>query len=337
MFTRRHVAAIKDEIKSKRITLDMKEIRIDFIDFWPNLNKTNNYFYNILSERYTVIIDGSNPDLIFYSCFGKEYLNYKCKRVYFTGENLRPNFTACDFAFTFDFNASKIHFRLPLYLLYIDEVNMNNQICEIKSRSELIKAWSQKTKFCCMVVSNPNALDRINFFNELSKYVQVDSGGKVLNNVGGPVADKKEFIKDYKFVISFENECHDGYTTEKIIEPMFVDSIPIYWGNKNVGKDFNTKRFLNFYDFETEEALIERLFEIDKDFQIAIDMLSQHVFNAQTDSPSKIRGKVLNSLENIIKSEKKPKAQTYHEIIHLMNTEYKRKIKKAIKKILFRK
>ena len=25
-----------------------KEVKINFIDFWPNLNKTNNYFYNLI-------------------------------------------------------------------------------------------------------------------------------------------------------------------------------------------------------------------------------------------------------------------------------------------------
>ena len=71
----------------------------------------------------------------------------------------------------------------------------------------------------------------MDFFVKLSKYKQVDSGGRTLNNIGGPVEDKMEFIKDYRFVISFENAEYPGYTTEKIIQPMFVDSIPIYWGN----------------------------------------------------------------------------------------------------------
>ena len=50
----------------------MKEIRIDFIDFWENLKKTDNYFYNLLTENYRVIIDNDDPELIFYSCFGKK-------------------------------------------------------------------------------------------------------------------------------------------------------------------------------------------------------------------------------------------------------------------------
>jgi len=306
----------------------MRDIKIDFVDFWPNLDKTNNYFYNILSEFYNVIIDTANPDLIFYSCYGYDYLKYKCKRIYFTGENKRPDFTACDFAFSFDFNNRKDHYRLPLYLLYLDEANMNGKITEIKSKNELSEVWANKKKLCCMVISNPNALERINFFHKLSTYIDVDSGGKVLNNVGGPVPNKKEFIQDYKFVISFENECHDGYTTEKIIEPMFVDSIPIYWGNKLVSKEFNTKRFLNYHDFETEEALIERLIEIDKNPMLALEILKQPVFNPQVESPSEIRENVLEIITNVLNDTNRTKAQTYFEIIHLINLGCRRKFKK---------
>ena len=34
---------------------------------------------------------------------------------------------------------------------------------------------------------------------------------------------------------------------------MLASSIPIYWGNNLVHRDFNTKSFLNYYDFEKIE------------------------------------------------------------------------------------
>ena len=70
-----------------------------------------------------------------------------------------------------------------------------------------------------------------------------------LNNVGGPVKNKIDFIMDHKFTIAFENSSYPGYTTEKIFEPMLVNSIPLYWGNPLVDRDFNTKSFLNFHDY----------------------------------------------------------------------------------------
>lgn len=301
----------------------MKEIKINFTDFWPGLNKTNNYFYNLLAEQYTVIID-ENPDLLFYSCFGTEYLNYKCKRIYYTGENIRPDFTGCDFAFSFDFNSNKNHLRLPLYLLIIEENNAYNFLETVKTREELAQIWNNKTKFCCMVVSNARAKKRLDFFKKLSQFKTVDSGGKVFNNVGGRVKDKMVFIRDYKFVLSFENETHDGYTTEKILQPIMVDSIPIYWGNKKVDKDFNTKRFINHSDFKTENELIDRLLAIDKDPNLAIEMLQQPVFSTEKKPHNAERQEIFNAIDGVLKSKNKPRASTYIEKIHFLKRKFKR-------------
>ena len=68
--------------------------------------------------------------------------------------------------------------------------------------------------------------------------------GRVLNTLGHRVADKQAFLRDYKFTIAFENESHPGYTTEKIVEPMLADSIPIYWGDPLVGTDFEVESWL---------------------------------------------------------------------------------------------
>lgn len=308
----------------------MKEIKINFTDFWPDLDKTNNYFYNLLSEQYNVIID-ENPDLLFYSCYSSNYLNYNCKRIYYTAENLRPDFSGCDFAFSFDFNSNKNHFRLPLYLLTIEDNKDFYILDKSRTREELSQIWKNKSKFCCMVVSNSRAKKRLDFFKNLSQYKTVDSGGKVFNNVGGRVMDKMAFIKEYKFVISFENECHDGYTTEKILQPIMVDSIPIYWGNKKVGEDFNTKRFINYFDFKTEKELIDRLLEIEKNPNLAIEMLQQPVFSTKKKSFDAEREEIFNAIEGVFKSKSKPRATTYFETIHFI----KRKIKR-IKPVISR-
>ncbi|WP_416171499.1 glycosyltransferase family 10 domain-containing protein [Algoriphagus boritolerans] len=76
-------------------------------------------------------------------------------------------------------------------------------------------------KFCCFLASNERAKERIEFFKKLSQYKQVDSGGIVHNNLGFRVSDKMKFIKDYKFIVAFENSSYPGYITEKIWHPFF--------------------------------------------------------------------------------------------------------------------
>jgi hypothetical protein len=127
-------------------------------------------------------------------------------------------------------------------------------------------------------VSNPNCKERNYFFHELSNYKIVDSGGRFLNNTGLPVENKMEFIKDYKFVIAFENSSYPGYTTEKLIEPFLVNSIPIYWGNPVVGKDFNTKSFINIEDVSQFDGAIKKIIELDNDDEKYLAMLNQPCF-----------------------------------------------------------
>jgi hypothetical protein len=103
-----------------------------------------------------------------------------------------------------------------------------------------------------------------------------------MNNIGYAVPDKRKFQSEYKFSIAFENEAyrpqHPGYTTEKIMEPMTVNSVPIYWGNHLINKEFNTKSFVNFYDFKDMNEMIDYIIELDKDDNKYLEMLNQPWF-----------------------------------------------------------
>ncbi|RKS13349.1 glycosyltransferase family 10 domain-containing protein [Flavobacterium sp. 120] len=310
----------------------MKEIKINFVDFWPSFNKTNNYFYNLLVKKYIVLID-EKPDFLFYSCFGEEYLKFDCFRIFYTGENRRPDFSVCDYAFSFDYNNRKNHFRLPLYSLYIDHCDMLDQLQTIVNREEARRIWRTKSKFCCMVISNPNCIERIEFFKNLSKVKLIDSGGAVLNNVGGRVADKFDFIKDYKFVISFENKEQDGYTTEKIMEPIFKDCIPIYWGNRLIDKDFNAKRFIDYNKFKSEKDLIDEMLKIDQNEELAIDIIMQPTFSLDKLSHEEEHQEVLRILIKIIENHENLFVRKLWRYILRYNIGYKKHKKRFLVKL----
>jgi alpha(1,3/1,4) fucosyltransferase len=237
----------------------MESIRVNFGYFWPGFKPEDNYFTRILGKKYKVELS-QQPDLYFFThpYNGKrDYLQYKCHRVFLGWENARTDWTCCDYALDSDFvHDNPRHKRWPIWATW----NMKKLI-EPKSPEAFLK----KRKFACMVVSNAHAKHRIDFFHKLSKYKQVDSGGRHLNNIGGPVANKMDFIKDYKFVLSFENSSHPGYTTEKLIEPMLANSIPVYWGNAEVNKDFNTNSFVHVNQHTSFDEAIEQIIELDKD------------------------------------------------------------------------
>lgn len=247
-------------------------IKLAFSDFWSGFDPENNYFTKLLRTRYNVVISDT-PDFLIYSWFGKNHLKYKCYRIYFSGENERPDFRICDFAFTFDQLVHPDHYRLPLYAMYCEPEDL------IKQDFNAEQVLAAKKSFCNFVYSNHRCRKRNQFFRQLSKYKQVDSGGRYLNNIGGPVRDKMAFIQHYKFTIAFENESTPGYTTEKIVQPMLAGSLPIYWGNPLVHLDFNPKSFINYYDYGSNEALIERIMEVDQNDDLYLEYLRQSSYN----------------------------------------------------------
>ena len=122
----------------------------------------------------------------------------------------------------------------------------------------------QDRDFCSFVVSNSReSEERIRFFHDLSEYRPVASGGKYANNVGGPVTDKRAFIRNYKFNIAFENSSYPGYTTEKIAEAWVEGCIPIYWGNPRIEEEINPGCFINVGKFSSHHEAIEYILEVD--------------------------------------------------------------------------
>jgi len=245
-----------------------KKIKIDFSDFWGGFNKTDNYFYNLLKEEFEIEISGQ-PDYLFFSIFGNSHQSYKCVKIFYTGENIAPPLGYCQYSFSFDYLDDSRNYRLPHYLLYDGYYELQ--------RPKVIEESMVNRKFCNFVASNGNCQERNQFVNELSKYKKVDCGGRFMNNIGYAVTDKRKFQSEYKFSIAFENNAYRpqqiGYTTEKIMEPMTVNSIPLYWGNPRIDLEFNTKSFVNFYDFGDTEKMIEYIIELDKNDDKYLDVL----------------------------------------------------------------
>ena len=234
------------------------KLRVFFTDFWKDFNCNENYFIDTLKKNYEIIIDGKNPELLIFSYLGKEFLNYpKCIKIFYTGENIRPSYWESDYSLSFDYPTyGGRNFRLPLYVLY----GANEALLKPKNGREIL---AEKSKFCNFVVSNPICKKRNEFFQLLNKVKHVDSGGKLYNNIGYLIENKLDFIKDYRFSIAFENSSFEGYTTEKIFEPMKVNSIPIYWGNSLIKKDFNAKSFINVHDFSTLQECVNYIVSLD--------------------------------------------------------------------------
>ena len=138
---------------------------------------------------------------------------------------------------------------------------------------------SSRPDFCACVVSNT---EREPAFQELlallGEHQPVRSGGKLLNNVGGPVADKAAFLQRARFGLAVENTSRPGYITEKITDVFAAGAIPIYWGAPDVAKDFNPAAFVNCHDYPTLRAAADAVRALDRDPARYAAMLAETPF-----------------------------------------------------------
>jgi hypothetical protein len=287
----------------------MKKIRIDFCDFSFNYSKTNNYLFKLLSERFELELC-DQPDFLIHSCYGHEHRLHSGVRIFFSGESDIPNFRECDYSIASVKLDSPQHLQLPNYVTYGEADKI------IKRRDNFEQILAGKTKFCSFVVSSHNPRknrNRLEFFRQLSKYKRVDSGGRFMNNIGGPIPGgsrgKIDFLRAYKFNIAFENLSRRGYTTEKIFEPMAARCLPIYWGNPLIAEEFNQRSFLNYADFPSEETLIEKIIELDNDDAKYLEYLRQPYFYGDEPNIYFSRERLLDFFEQIFSNRIVPVAQ----------------------------
>lgn len=246
----------------------MKQIKIAFTDFWDIFDPEDNFITQALKKNFDVIIS-DDPDFVFCSIFGRRHLRYDCAKIFYTGENIEPDFNLVDYALGFaEMDYYDRYLRFPHYILY-------PHACELALRNiSMTDDELLSRDFGSYVISNAvSSEQRGIMIDKLSSYKPLASGGRYHNNVGGPVADKIEFSRAYKFSIAFENSSSRGYTTEKIMESFAAATIPIYWGNPDIAKEFNPDRFINCHDFDCFEDVIEYVGKIDNDDELYLKMV----------------------------------------------------------------
>lgn len=239
----------------------MKKINVDFIDCNSSMLFARDMVLECLKRRYEVNIT-DKPDFVFDFGLGHRFVKAEGVKILLNGENSHPDFNFFDYAMgSDDIVFGDRYCRVPHFVLYPEFATM-------KDKTELSDEALLNRGFCSFVVSRATGHHgdpmREYFFHELSKYKQVASGGRWMNNVGGPIANKLDFCRGYKFHIAFENSSSLGYTTEKLMQAFAADTVPIYYGNEDVGKDFNTDAFIHVKSKKDVKEAIERIVDLDK-------------------------------------------------------------------------
>jgi alpha(1,3/1,4) fucosyltransferase len=129
--------------------------------------------------------------------------------------------------------------------------------------------------FCNFIVSNPGCRTRNRMFMALDRRRRVHSLGTFLKNSDDPRLSERDVgswrrsklpvLADYRFTLAFENCSRPGYATEKLIDAWLAGSVPIYWGDPHLQRDFPTAGMVVLERGASIEEFADRIIEIDDD------------------------------------------------------------------------
>jgi len=222
-----------------------------------------------------------DADVCFSSVFGSDNTPVD-RTIFYIGENLRPNFSRCRFALSFDLDDwGGRNFYLPLWYarlqwpglvlkrqgdqgLHGHEPLIPVGVLSAGRSAEGLGAneRSAPRKFCAMVASAAESF-RINAWLFLSAYKQVEGFGMLFGN---PLnRSKASVLGDYKFCLCPENGLHPGYVTEKLFDAYAAGCVPLYYGDISGNPGINQRAFINYVESQSIERFLERVVAADND------------------------------------------------------------------------
>ena len=288
-----------------KMTNELPVLSLNFSDCPIHLE---NFFVRALSRRYCLNRE-ERPEFLVYALTGHRHRLYNCTKIWTHHEVYRPNWKECDYAVLPFLGNDPRHYYLPIYAYS-------------RSPEPLIRRnpdWDQiretKTRFCALLSAyvDRTVRHRMDFFHELNRRKKVDSIGRAANNTGRKVPSghepKLEALRPYKFNIAFENKELEGWTTEKMYDPLAVHTIPIFWGDRKAVKYFNPDAFINAYDFKNLADLADYVCAVDQDEKLFRKYLEAPPFRDNTPPDVFSEGRLLDFMGNIFTNPIRPVAQ----------------------------
>lgn len=266
----------------RAIPANSKVLRVGFMDFWPGFGQVDCHIKPLFLDMLSSAGRRSSPpfgvkevtsdfNVLMISQWGQKHHAFpSVPKFFFTGENDRPVYGSNIFLnLGFDYRPKdEAYVRLPLWALEVSwfrerkEQSVQNFIVPLPPVSMDSCLYPPPLKdhhrFCAFVVSHCGVHERESAFVKVDSWKHVDSPGSCKRNMKPLWRDsyvKARWLRQYRFIICYENNSTVGYLTEKLIHAKASGAVPIYWGDPRAGEDFDPAGFINANEMTEDEML----------------------------------------------------------------------------------
>lgn len=307
---------VRKEYYQKNILPFLKKIRVklicnwcsskDLCKDWNRMTQNNNYIWN------NIEITWENDNIDYYVIINKPGFNefyVPKKSIIFHMEpncdNSNVNWGVKTWGEWRDPDESKFLCvrtikKYPMIAYW--QLSTNYTDFHIK---KINKEYNKISSICSSKYYDPGHIKRIDFI----RYVEQRNDDNVKIDIFGynnfhnfrdyksPIIDKEEGMEKYKYYFMTENNSEVNYATEKIYEPILMESLCFYWGCPNLHEWINPKAYI-----------VLDLDNFEKSFDIIKNAIENNLWEERLEIIREEKKKILEKymffpvLENIIKS-----------------------------------
>jgi hypothetical protein len=191
-------------------------------------------------------------------------------------------------------SANKIN--MPEFIPYLYS---NYSIENLENKHKFIKEENKSQIAITSIISNSSFNERNFLLQVLMQHFPIANFGSLMNNVGGKLEFEyntlffNNFLKQFKFILAFENSIDETYITEKIFHGLLAGIIPIYYGSKNITDYINKERILIIEDL-SEKSILKVI------NKIQFLLHNKHVYDEIIRKPIFTNKKLFRTLDSII-------------------------------------
>jgi hypothetical protein len=256
----------------------VKTIKISRANF-PNTSMLYwaTFFEHVLKDRYNVVVDAENPDIVFYSNLyscpehldtytntnAKSHVDYdsSVKKVFCSGEDFGDHLAVIEQGSDYfaigptplveheRYLRYQIHNTTAAWGLYSESLLVDTPYDWLLKKRNGEDVLNSKKHFCG-VVQNSTVPYRVELFEKLTNYKFVRASGAWITNVppeeatihhasidGEGYKSKVNFLNSCKFSIQVQSSYTRYFTHEKMIQAYAANTIPIFYGNDKILED----------------------------------------------------------------------------------------------------
>jgi hypothetical protein len=275
--------------------------RVSFHGFWRSFDPEKSVFYDLIAdslegESVSICSNQENVDLEIHSVFqvtslikkGLDYVKGRYsrqewnrylevhhfgyerkrrklspKRIWYTGENLRPPFLEYDLCLSYDPNdVFTNNYYFPIWYLKMDWGLSSTSRRRNPADYLLPRKLLGNNDFACIFSSYVDP-QRARIIDAVEQATPVEKFGLAWGNY---VPDKNSLASNYGIQICPENDVYPGYITEKLFEAYDCGNVPVWIGSDLHGHfnpdaiiDVTNKSYEDIVDYMTDLIMEDKL------------------------------------------------------------------------------